>query len=105
MKDEVLSQIKEDDMAPFYKVLCAEFGWTPDSSWLASMQESNTIELNELTLKLENAETSEGESEIREVCRFAGLSAVHCYVPLSGILGSSQLLHAHRREGRSSRCI
>ncbi|KAB7498233.1 26S proteasome non-ATPase regulatory subunit 6 [Armadillidium nasatum] len=66
IKEELLNGIKEDNMAPFYEECCRDLKWTVNQPFLDQMQKENETHLKTLTDVIEDAETSMGESEIRE---------------------------------------
>ncbi|RXG71704.1 26S proteasome non-ATPase regulatory subunit 6 [Armadillidium vulgare] len=66
IKEELLKGIKEDNMAPFYEECCRDLKWTVNQPFLDQMQKENETQLKTLTDVIEDAETSQGESEIRE---------------------------------------
>mmetsp|Transcript_41835 Transcript_41835/g.95829 ORF Transcript_41835/g.95829 Transcript_41835/m.95829 type:complete len:341 (-) Transcript_41835:461-1483(-) len=53
-------------MAPFYKATCEKLGWELDQALLSDMEKANAEELAKLTAALEDAETNQGETEVRE---------------------------------------
>lgn len=53
-------------MAPFYKSTCEKLGWALDQAFLSNMEVANAEELAKLTAMLEEAETNQGETEVRE---------------------------------------
>ena len=53
-------------MAPFYEECCRDLDWTIDQSLLDKMKKENEENLKSLNEAIEDAETSMGESEIRE---------------------------------------
>ncbi len=66
VKRSLLSDVEEQEMAPFYASLCKELGWRTDAALDKRLREKNEAKMKELQEKLEDAEKNEGESEIRE---------------------------------------
>lgn len=54
------------DMAPFYEECCRDLGWQLDTGMLERMKKENEEELRKMNEAIEEAETSMGETEIRE---------------------------------------
>lgn len=44
-KSELLKEIEENQMTPYYEYLCAKHAWTPDVELLARMRDANAAEL------------------------------------------------------------
>ncbi|KAL1529277.1 hypothetical protein AB1Y20_000231 [Prymnesium parvum] len=65
-KAKLLTHIKNRGMAPFYKATCEKLGWELDQALLSDMEKANAEELAKLTAALEDAETNQGETEVRE---------------------------------------
>uniref|UniRef100_A0A7S3F1D2 PCI domain-containing protein n=1 Tax=Haptolina ericina TaxID=156174 RepID=A0A7S3F1D2_9EUKA len=65
-KAKLLTMIKDREMAPFYKSTCEELGWPLDQALLTAMEAANAAEMEKLAAKLADAETNEGETEVRE---------------------------------------
>lgn len=53
-------------MAPFYEECCRDLGWPLNKSLFDQMTKQNEVELKALDEAIEEAETTMGESEIRE---------------------------------------
>ncbi|KAI9594737.1 26S proteasome subunit RPN7-domain-containing protein [Syncephalis fuscata] len=53
-------------MAPFYRLLSEELGWTVDDALLSQMEAANIEELKALDVKLEDAEQNLGETDISD---------------------------------------
>jgi 26S proteasome regulatory subunit N7 len=53
-------------MAPFYKEVCSELKWDLDEGLVASLQQACDEKVKALDAKIEEAEKSLGETEIRE---------------------------------------
>jgi len=66
VKDELLDAIRKDNMAPFYEDCCRDLGWAIDNALLDQMKKTNQEELKKMNEGIEEAETSMGETEIRE---------------------------------------
>jgi 26S proteasome regulatory subunit N7 len=67
LKTKLLEEIKADNMAPWYEIVCADLGWPVDQQLLAQMKETNTKKIEELDAVIEDAEKNLGEMEVREV--------------------------------------
>jgi 26S proteasome regulatory subunit N7 len=65
-RDKLLTFIKEREMSPYYVAVCEKLGWEVDKGLLSTMEAANAAELAKLNATLEDAETNEGETEIRE---------------------------------------
>ena len=65
-KGKLSALVDKHSMAPFYKLVCEQLGWSMDAAKLAAMEKVNAAELASLGEKIKNAEENEGESEIRE---------------------------------------
>uniref|UniRef100_UPI00358E3A06 26S proteasome non-ATPase regulatory subunit 6 n=1 Tax=Myxine glutinosa TaxID=7769 RepID=UPI00358E3A06 len=63
---QLLADIREHDMAPYYEEVCRELDWSLDAALLARMRAANEAELVKLDAALEDAEKNLGESEIRD---------------------------------------
>jgi 26S proteasome regulatory subunit N7 len=65
---QILDQVKEKNMLPFYLNLCQNFPafFKQDEELVASMTASNTSELNALQAKVEDAKVHHGDVEILE---------------------------------------
>jgi len=64
LKAQLLKQIEEKEMAPFYRATCEALGWEADAALLAKLEAANATELARLSDAIKTAEESEGESEI-----------------------------------------
>ncbi|KAF9579284.1 26S proteasome non-ATPase regulatory subunit 6, partial [Lunasporangiospora selenospora] len=65
-QEEILKKIKEDNMAPFYELICEEQGWTVDTALLEEMKKANEESLKKLDERLKDAEENLGETEISD---------------------------------------
>ena len=63
---KLLDEIKVENMAPWYEIVCADLGWTVDQKLLAEMKVINTKKIEELEAIIEDAEKNLGEMEVRE---------------------------------------
>jgi len=59
-------EISEHNMAPFYKRVCEDLKWPLDNEKLSSMEEQNKKTLEELDVKIKDAEENLGETEVRD---------------------------------------
>ncbi|CAO1430783.1 unnamed protein product [Diamesa hyperborea] len=66
LKTKLLNEIKADNMAPWYEIVCKELAWTVDQQLLAEMKAANTKEIEDLDAVIEDAEKNLGEMEVRE---------------------------------------
>jgi len=66
LKEKIMSEIKEHNMAPLYQIYCKDLGWTEDKKLLDHMNEENVKKLNQLDDTIKDAEENLGESELRE---------------------------------------
>lgn len=64
--EELKNAITECNMSPFYEECCKDLGWSVDQALLDKMKKHNEDKLKELDEAITEAETSMGESEIRE---------------------------------------
>lgn len=54
LKEKLLNGIKQGNMAPYYKEVCADFGWPVDSALLEQMSAANAAHLAQLEKEHEN---------------------------------------------------
>lgn len=66
LKQQLIDEIKLENMAPWYEVVCADLGWTVDQPLLETMKATNTKKIEELDAVIEDAEKNLGEMEVRE---------------------------------------
>eukprot|EP00457_Paulinella_chromatophora_P007083 gb/GEZN01007103.1/.p1 GENE.gb/GEZN01007103.1/~~gb/GEZN01007103.1/.p1 ORF type:complete len:448 (+),score=111.81 gb/GEZN01007103.1/:27-1346(+) len=64
--EQIMAQIKEYDMAPYYQYICKTMGWNEDSKLTSEMQEKNKTKLAELEKKREEAKETAGDAEVRD---------------------------------------
>lgn len=65
-RTELITAIKENDMAPFYEEVCTDLGWPVDEALLQKMREVNEAKLKEIDTSIEDAEQNLGETEVRD---------------------------------------
>ncbi|KAF9359208.1 26S proteasome non-ATPase regulatory subunit 6 [Mortierella sp. AD094] len=65
-QEAILNKIKEDNMAPFYELICEEQGWPVDTALLNQMKKENEEALKKLDDRLKDAEENLGETEISD---------------------------------------
>ncbi|ETI53538.1 hypothetical protein F441_03517 [Phytophthora nicotianae CJ01A1] len=63
---QVLEIIKQNDMAPFYRLVCSEFNWPVDAALEGDMANKNATELAALDERLADAEQNLGDIEVLE---------------------------------------
>merc|ERR1712227_1087967 len=63
---KLLASIKKEKMAPYYRSVCKELKWKEDSKLWSEMSSENEKELKEFDVKIADAETNLGESELRD---------------------------------------
>ncbi|KAG3010183.1 hypothetical protein JG687_00013865 [Phytophthora cactorum] len=63
---QVLELVKQNDMAPFYRLVCSEFNWPVDAALEAEMSNKNATELATLDERLADAEQNLGDIEVLE---------------------------------------
>lgn len=66
LKTKLLNEIKADNMAPWYEIVCKDLAWTVDQKLLTEMKAANTKEIEDLDAVIEDAEKNLGEMEVRE---------------------------------------
>ncbi|CAO1430610.1 unnamed protein product [Diamesa tonsa] len=66
LKTKLLNEIKADNMAPWYEIVCKDLAWTVDQQLLIEMKAANTKEIEDLDAVIEDAEKNLGEMEVRE---------------------------------------
>lgn len=66
LKANLLKEIQNENMAPWYEIVCADLGWKVDDALLAEMKATNTKKIEELDAAIEDAEKNLGEMEVRE---------------------------------------
>ena len=65
-KSKLLEVIREQKAAPLYEKVCKQLKWSPDSTLLAEMKQSNKESLAGLEAAITDADENLGESELRE---------------------------------------
>lgn len=65
-RDELLALVKENNMAPFYARVCAEFKWPVDQALAAQMAAVNEAEAKQLDERLADATQNLGDIEVLE---------------------------------------
>jgi len=66
MTEELTKAIEKDNMAKFYEECCHDLSWKMDKGMLERMKKENETQLKTLNEAIDEAETSMGETEIRE---------------------------------------
>ncbi|XP_050027118.1 26S proteasome non-ATPase regulatory subunit 6-like [Dermacentor andersoni] len=66
LKQDLMTAITDQNMAPFYEETCAELGWTLDQGLASKMRTANAAELVRLDAAIEDAEKNLSETEVRE---------------------------------------
>ncbi|KAH7937955.1 hypothetical protein HPB49_018174 [Dermacentor silvarum] len=66
LKQDLMTAITDQNMAPFYEETCAELGWTLDQGLANKMRAANAAELVRLDAAIEDAEKNLSETEVRE---------------------------------------
>eukprot|EP01059_Diplonema_ambulator_P001056 TRINITY_DN10815_c0_g1_i1.p1 TRINITY_DN10815_c0_g1~~TRINITY_DN10815_c0_g1_i1.p1 ORF type:complete len:404 (+),score=191.53 TRINITY_DN10815_c0_g1_i1:771-1982(+) len=67
IQKEILTEIEQHDMAPYYEFLYVSFMWPIDDAKMKKMKENNAKKLAEMEEKLKDAEENYGETEIRDI--------------------------------------
>ena len=88
----LLSGIKADQMAPYYRLVVAANVLPLDQSLLDKLEKENTTELERLDKVLKEAEETEGESDIADALR-----AKAGYLTRIGEKAGANLLHFRKR--------
>ncbi|KAG0230056.1 26S proteasome non-ATPase regulatory subunit 6 [Actinomortierella wolfii] len=65
-QEAIMKKIKEDNMAPFYQLICEEQGWSVDKALLKQLETANEETLKKLEERLKDAEENLGETEISD---------------------------------------
>lgn len=65
-KQQILDLIRQNDMAPFYRLVCHEFRWPVDAALEAQMSDKNAQEQTQLDERLADAEQNLGDIEVLE---------------------------------------
>ncbi|KAG0226054.1 26S proteasome non-ATPase regulatory subunit 6 [Actinomortierella wolfii] len=65
-QEAIMKKIKEDNMAPFYQLICEEQGWPVDKALLKQLETANEETLKKLEERLKDAEENLGETEISD---------------------------------------
>jgi 26S proteasome regulatory subunit N7 len=65
-KDLIMKHVKEDEMAPFYELICKEFNFPIDNNLLNQLKKTNEEKLKQIEEKLEDAQQNLGETEISD---------------------------------------
>lgn len=68
LRSQLIFHVQKNDMSPYYKSICEEFGWSTDSVLLAKMEANNKKELEKLDEKI--AEEVEYESDEKDALLF-----------------------------------
>lgn len=63
---ELKKTIIDNNMSHFYEDCCKDLGWTLDDALLQKMKKNNEDKVKEFDVAIEDALTSQGETEIRE---------------------------------------
>ncbi|XP_033104060.1 26S proteasome non-ATPase regulatory subunit 6-like [Anneissia japonica] len=66
LKNELLEGISNNNMAPFYEIVCKDLSWKTDQKLLKKMKEANEAELKHLDSQIEDAQQNQGETEVRD---------------------------------------
>lgn len=66
LRNELLSAIEENCMAPFYEDICKDLSLTPNRTLLDKMKAENAQKIEQLDAAIEDAEKNLGEMEVRE---------------------------------------
>ncbi|KAI1715726.1 26S proteasome subunit RPN7 domain-containing protein [Ditylenchus destructor] len=61
----LLNRIKENEMGPFYEIVCQETNTSIDQALLRSLKEKNAKKLKEIDDEIKDAEKNLGESDVR----------------------------------------
>ena len=64
LKESILADIVEDEMAPFYLTLCKKFEWAEDESFVSPLTERNADTLAKLDSNRTEAKENAGETEV-----------------------------------------
>lgn len=66
LKTKLMSEIKSENMAPFYELVANDLSWPIDQKLLGEMKAINAKKIEELDAIIEDAEKNLGEMEVRE---------------------------------------
>lgn len=66
LKTNLMSEIKSENMAPFYELVANDLSWPIDQKLLGDMKAINAKKIEELDATIEDAEKNLGEMEVRE---------------------------------------
>ncbi|KAL1477767.1 hypothetical protein MTO96_035492 [Rhipicephalus appendiculatus] len=66
LKQDLMTAITDQNMAPFYEETCADLGWTIDQTLAAKMRAANAAELARLDAAIADAEKNSSETEVRD---------------------------------------
>jgi len=66
LKDELMEEIKKNDMVAFYEETVQELGWTKDEALIKTMKAKNEEKMKQLDEAIADAEKNLGETEIRD---------------------------------------
>uniref|UniRef100_A0A1I8EV60 26S proteasome non-ATPase regulatory subunit 6 n=4 Tax=Wuchereria bancrofti TaxID=6293 RepID=A0A1I8EV60_WUCBA len=64
--EKLIELIKENEMGPYYKLICTEIGTTMNESLFTDLKEANEKRLKEIDDEIADAEQNLGESEVRQ---------------------------------------
>jgi 26S proteasome regulatory subunit N7 len=62
----LLEHIKENEMGPYYQLVCSEMGIPIDKGLLEILKSKNKIQIEKVNAEIKDAEESLGESEVRQ---------------------------------------
>eukprot|EP01006_Ploeotia_vitrea_P030848 TRINITY_DN63172_c0_g2_i1.p2 TRINITY_DN63172_c0_g2~~TRINITY_DN63172_c0_g2_i1.p2 ORF type:complete len:412 (-),score=58.25 TRINITY_DN63172_c0_g2_i1:2124-3311(-) len=66
-RDDIMNEITEHAMTPYYEHLCDNLGWPKDMKLVESMRQKNEQKIKELEAKKKDAEENLGDTEVRDV--------------------------------------
>jgi len=66
LKEELMEEIKKNDMVAFYEETVQELGWTKDEALIKTMKAKNEEKMKQLDEAIADAEKNLGETEIRD---------------------------------------
>ncbi|CAG9822855.1 unnamed protein product [Phaedon cochleariae] len=65
-KKELEKALFDNDMAPYYEIVCDDLGWKVDADILKEMKEKNTKALEEFDKEIEYAASNSSSIEVKE---------------------------------------
>lgn len=66
VKEQMMTMMTERKMAPYYETVCAEFGWTVDTSLVKTWNAANTAAVVAIDAQIADHKINAGDTEVRD---------------------------------------